>query len=109
MISAINPSNNKVNFGGTTIIKQAGYKLSQDMRFAVDMSTLGLYDKNIHNCTVVILSSEAYAEKEARFLKELREKQIDYVNSTKAFDWKKLGSFNDLAEMVKTALKSRLL
>lgn len=108
MIGAINPINNNVNFRGTTIIKQKGYPLSQDMRFAVDMSTLGFYDINVNNCTVVVLSTEAYAEKEADFLKTLRNKRINYINSQKTFDWKMFG-YKGLVEMVEKVLKSGLL
>lgn len=109
MISAINANNNKVNFRGTTIIKKEDVLLDEKMDNAVNLSRpLGIHHTRLNGYTMVVVDSERFSEEEAKFLKGLRQKRIDYVNFTKTFDWKNLG-FKGLTEMIEKVLKSGFL
>lgn len=108
MISAINTNNSKVNFHGTTIIKKAGVQLSKEMQEAVDMSTLGYHNPRLTGYTLVVVDSLKFFDKEAAYLEKLRNSGIDYVNSTKTFDWKMLGG-NGIIKMIEKVLAAGLL
>lgn len=109
MITAINSSNNKVNFRGTTIIKNKGTSLlNKEMMEAVNMSTLGYHNSCFDGYTLLVVSSERFANEEANFLKKLRTKSIPYVNFSKTLDWKRL-SWEDILEFINKVKESGLL
>ena len=81
MISAINSSDKKVNFQGTTIIKKPFVPLTKKMNEAVARSTLGYYNGNVDGHTVIIVSTEAYSKEEAEFLNTLKDKRLQFPST----------------------------
>lgn len=96
MISKIG-QNSKVTFKGTTIIQKPNVQLTKKMLEAVNDSILGYYGKDVNGYTVVIVSTEAYAEEEAKFIKELKihDPLIKMVNFTRTLDWRGKFSYEE--------------
>ena len=104
MINKITSANQKINFRGTTIIKQEGGSfLTNEIMDATNMSRPGLLSTRLDGYSMVIVA-DVFKKEEKNFLKHLDELKIPYVNSSKHLDYR-LYSFDQLKEMVKALEK----
>lgn len=108
MITRVNSTNTKINFGGTTIIKKEGGSfLNKEIIKAVHESTLGLCETRLNGYSLVVVS-DVFNKEEANFLSSLREKNIPHVNFSKVFD-RKTHSLEEIKEMIRTIAKTGLI
>lgn len=104
MINAVDKS----KFCGTTIIKKEGGDiLDKEITKAVNHSTMGLSNTRMNGYSLVVVS-DVFEKEEQNFLKSLRGKSIEYVNSTKVLNWKNL-SRDNLIKLIENIAKANLL
>lgn len=109
MICKINSSNQNPHFCGTTIIKKEGGSfLTKEIQKAADCSRpMGFINTRLDGYSIVVVS-DVFEKDEAIFLRELRERNLDYVNSTKILNYKNY-TITELKKWVKIAAKAGLL
>lgn len=108
MISAIGTNNNKINFHGTTIIKNKdGSHLDKEILDAADklrgiVQTFDDYS--------IVIAGKMFKEKEKAFLKTLDAKDMDYNYSSKVLNYKsKTFSIESVKKMIQKVVKLELL
>lgn len=108
MISKITVANQKINFRGTTILKQEGGSfLTKEIMDVSNRSRPGLIKTRLDGYSMVIVA-DVFEKEEREFLNHLKKLNIPYVNSTKHLDYR-LYDYDQLKEMAKTLAKIGLI
>lgn len=109
MISSIKTNKPKTHFCGTTIIKaEGGSFLTKEIQKAADNSRpMGFINTRLDGYSMVVVA-DVFEKEEEKFLKELKEKNIEFINSTKVLNYKNY-TFKELKKMVKTVAQIGLL
>ena len=101
-------ANQKINFGGTTIIKgEGGSILNKEILKAVNYSTNGYSNTRLNGYSMIVVA-DVFEKEEAAFLKGLRKNKIPYVNFSNFFNYK-TSSIEELMQIVNNVVKTGLI
>lgn len=108
MIKVMNINQKNINFCGTTVIKKEGGSfLTKEILDAVNRSTLGFSNTRLGGYSLIIVS-DVFKKEEAKFLKELKKKKIDYFNLSKVLNVKSF-DLKEIQELIKTLDKLKII
>jgi len=108
MIRVANTGNNKINFGGTTIIKKEGGSiLTKEITDAVNKSRPGFLNTRLNGYSIISVA-DVFEKVERNFLKELTKKGLAYANFSKVVDHRTT-TRDGLLKMIEGIKKTGLL